>query len=58
MRDQNHGRAHFPAQVAHQIENLRLDGDVQSCRRLIRDQQFGHTGKRHRNHHALRHTAG
>ena len=43
---------------ADQIENLRLDGDVERRRRLVCDQQARITGERHGDHHALAHAAG
>ena len=43
---------------AQQVENLRLDGDVERRRRLVGDQQVGLAGQRHGDHHALLHAAG
>ena len=45
-------------QLAHQIENLRLQGDVERGGRLVGDQQARVAGQRHRDHHALAHAAG
>ena len=45
------------AQVAHEVEDLRLDRDVERGRRLVGDQEFGFARERHRDHHALGHTA-
>ena len=45
-------------QLAHQIEDLRLDGDVERGGRLVGDQELGIAGERHRDHHALAHAAG
>ena len=41
-------------QLAHQVEDLRLDGDVERRRRLVGDQQLGLGGQRHGDHHPLR----
>ena len=41
-----------------QVENLRLDGDVERGGRLVGDQQRGLVGKAHREHDALAHAAG
>jgi len=40
-----------------ELEDLGLDGDVEGRRRLVGDQQRGVAGERHRDHHALPHTA-
>ena len=45
-------------QLAHQVEDLRLDGDVERGGRLVGDQQSRIAGQRHRDHHALAHAAG
>ena len=45
-------------QVAHQVEDLRLDGHVQRRGRLVGDQQLRIAGQRHGDHHALAHAAG
>ena len=42
---------------AHQLEDLRLDRHVERGRRLVGDQQLRIAGERHRDHHALAHTA-
>ena len=44
----------FPQQHDH----LRLDGDVESRRRFVRDQQLRLTGERHGNHDSLELTSG
>ena len=36
-----------------QLEDLRLDGDVERGGRLVGDQQVGLVGERHGDHHAL-----
>ena len=44
-------------EVAHQVEDLRLYGDVERRGRLVRDQQRGVVGQRHGDHHPLAHPA-
>ncbi len=51
--DQQEGHAEPVAQLAHQIEDLRLDRHVERGRRLVGDQDVGFVGDRHRDHHAL-----
>jgi hypothetical protein len=41
----------------HQVEDLRLDGDVERGRRLVGDQQRRAAGQRHRDHRPLAHAA-
>ncbi len=36
-----------------ELQNLRLNGDIERRRRLVRDQEVGLIGKRHGDHHAL-----
>ena len=55
---ENDGRAGLFAQVAHQIENLRLNRHIERRRRFVGDQQLGGAGQRHCDHHALRLAAG
>ncbi len=43
---------------SHQVENLRLDRHVERGGWLVGNDQFRIAGKRHRDHHALAHTAG
>ena len=52
--DQHDARAAIGLQLAHQVEDLRLDRDVERGGRLVGDQQLGLGGERHRDHHALR----
>ncbi len=51
------GGADAALEVAHQIEDLRLDGDVERGGRLVGDQELRIAGERHRDHHALPHAA-
>ena len=57
VRDDDEGDAHAFGEVFHQLENLGLDGDVQSCRRFIGNDELGLAAKRHRDHHPLAHPA-
>ena len=45
-------------QFMHQIEDLRLQGDVECGRGFIGDQEPGIAGQRHRDHDPLAHSAG
>jgi len=42
----------------HQVEDLRLDGDVERRGRLVGDDQLGVAGKADRDHHPLAHAPG
>ena len=53
VRDQDDRGPGVSAQPAHQVEDLRLDGDVERRGRLIGDQEIGPAGERHGDHHAL-----
>ncbi|SPU65668.1 Uncharacterised protein [Brucella neotomae] len=53
MRDENHRHSEPLLQICQKVQNLRLNGDVQRCGRLIRDQDIRLVGKRHGNHDAL-----
>ena len=55
--DEDDGRARLALEAPHQVQDLRLDGHVEGGRRLVCDQQLRLAGKRHRDHHALRHAA-
>ena len=58
VRDQQHRHAHPVLQVPEQGEDLRLDGHIESRRRLVGDEQLGLVGQRHGDHHALPETTG
>ena len=58
MGDQNDRRIARGLQLAHQFEDLRLQGDIEGGRRLVRDQKARVAGQRHGDHHALAHAAG
>ena len=51
--DEQHRQRKFLAQLAEQVEHLRLDGDVERCRGLVGDQQRRPVHHGHGNHHAL-----
>ena len=56
--NQEHCGAGFSDEVFQEIEDLRLDGDIKSCRRLVRDQDIRFAAQHHRNHDALPHAPG
>ena len=58
VRDQQDRHAEPLAQLAQQLEDLRLDRHVERGRRLVGDQQLRVARERHRDHHALAHAAG
>jgi hypothetical protein len=53
--DEDHGRVRLALEGAHEIQDLRLDGDVQRSGRLVGDEELRLEGQRHRDHDALRH---
>ena len=57
VADEEHGRVELGLQTYNQIQYLRLDGRVESRRRLVEDEQCGIFGQRHRDHDALLHAA-
>ena len=56
--DEQDGRSMLALEVVHQLQDLRLNGDVQRGGRFVRDEQLRLTGQRHSDHHALTHAAG
>ena len=58
MRDQQHCGAQLFLQVAHKLQHLRLDGDIQRGCRLIRDDKLRAACKRNGDDNALLHAAG
>ena len=56
--DEDHRHVAVAAERDQQVEDLRLDGDVERGGRLVGDQQLGIAGDRHRDHDALAHAAG
>ena len=58
VRDKDDGCPVILLDLLHQLKNLRLNGHIQRCGRLIRDQQLRVAGKCDRNTCSLAHTAG
>ena len=58
VRDHDDGGVQPLLQVAHEVEDLRLDRDVERGRRLVGDEQFRIARERHGDHDALAHAAG
>ncbi len=58
MGDQQQRHPHPRLQVLQQIEDLRLDGDVERGRGFVGDQQIRLVGERHGDHHPLLLAAG
>ena len=58
MGDQHDRHAEALLHLVHQLEDLRLDGDVERRGRLVGDQELGLAGERHGDHDALAHAAG
>ena len=56
--DQDDRSAETLPDVAHQIEDPRLDGHVECGRRLVRHEHLRIARERDRDHHALAHAAG
>ncbi|MNI33881.1 hypothetical protein D3C73_878490 [compost metagenome] len=57
MGNEDHPHLHFLLQHADQLQDLRLNGDVQRGGRFIGNQQRRFTRQRHGNHHPLAHPA-
>jgi hypothetical protein len=57
VRDEDQRRVLLRNEFAQQIQNLRLDRDVERSRRLVGDQELRLTGERHRDHRPLPHAA-
>ena len=51
--DEQHRHVEFGLELEQQVEDLRLDGDVERGGRLIGDEQVGLVGERHGDHHPL-----
>ena len=58
MGDQDDRRTDAALEIQHQLQDLRLDRDVQRRGRLVGDQELRVAGERHGDHHALAHAAG
>ena len=57
VRDDDQRDVEPARQPLHQLEDLRLDGDVERGRRLVGDDQLGIAGERDGDHHPLAHAA-
>ncbi len=57
VSDKNHSHLHLVLQHFDQLQNLRLNGDIQRGGRLIGNQYRRTTGERHGDHHPLAHPA-
>ena len=55
VSDQPERRVPLAHKVHHEIEDLRLDGDVEPARRLVGDEELRLVEQRHGDQHALRH---
>ena len=55
--DQQDRHAGLLAQLAQQVQDLRLNGDIEGSRRLVGDQEARVAGQRHGDHHPLAHAA-
>ena len=58
MRNEHDGGIELILQALQQVKNLRLNGDIQCCRRLIRNNKSRRTGKRNGNADPLPHPTG
>src|SRR5580693_190982 len=58
MGDQNDRGTDTALEVQHQLQDLRLDRDIERRGRLVGDQEFWVAGERDRDHHALAHAPG
>ncbi len=58
VRDDDQRDVEPPRQFLHQLEDLRLDGNVERGGRLVGDDELGIAGEPDRDHHALAHAAG
>ena len=57
VSDQDNRGARAVLKLPEQVENLRLDGDIERGGRFVCNQNAWLAGKRHRNHHPLAHAA-
>lgn len=58
MGDEDNGGAKFLLPVFDEVENLLLDGHIESSRRFVSDEEFGPGDEGHGDHDALAHAAG
>ena len=57
MGDEDEPHAEAVTQIGHETQDLGLNGDIESGRRLIGDEEIGVVGDRHGDHHPLALTA-
>src|SRR5215467_130065 len=57
VADEQHCHAELLLKIAEELQDLRLDGDVERRRRLVGDQDVRSAGQRHGDHHPLAHAA-
>jgi hypothetical protein len=55
VRDQDHRQPELASQALEELEDLRLDHDVERGGRLVADDDRGVAGKCHRDHRSLPH---
>src|ERR1043166_3388672 len=58
MRDEKHRQIKPAAKIGEQLEDLRLDGDVERGRWLVGDEQLRPVDDGHGDDHALAHASG
>ena len=58
MADQQNGHSLLSLELIEQFEDLLLNGHIQSCGRLVGNQEFGSTGECHGDHHPLALSSG
>ncbi len=58
MGDHHDAHADLFLEVEHEVQNLGLNGHIQGCGRLVRDEQFWSAGHGHGDHDPLPHPAG
>ena len=58
MSDEHHRHADLVLKGGDQLQNLRLDGDIEGGGRLVGDEELRPAGEGHRDHHPLTHAAG
>ena len=56
MGDQQHAHAPAGLNIPQQIENLRLNGDIERSRRFVGNQKGGFASQCNGDHHPLLHT--
>jgi hypothetical protein len=55
--DEDHGETQLLLELGDQLQDLRLDGDVERGGRFVGDEQLRLARERHRDQHALAHAA-